>query len=481
MIENEGFIFLLNYLLGLTLKYNCKDFKPMVSISEIIKAFKRCYNSFEICSVIYDDGKSWHNVLTSFYLSKDIIENTKENIVFDGDNIKIVIIQMSHSCLQKHLEDLKKGQIYIKGLQVQFENPFDYDTLKIREDTYAHYRQTEGSRTFIFERNFNVFNNNNLIKKHLDLNTEVIKLGFIDIFDFISHYAGIRSYSPSYSHDFLMIIPVFFSINSTKVENGELNIDLGYSNEFNDLQINVIGYKEDNITKIFRENKEIKDNRKINFSVQSVLPDSKLDIYLFSRSLPELQVKETIYVPINQPLLPFTQTYNQFHKLEELELILTKPETLDSKARSSLYEKAVCDLFSLCGLSAIHLKDHEILQLKNKTKIGSADILAYDGSENLFVIDCDIMVPDPKKMVNLIYLCRYLSSVTTVNEIKNIIPIIISPSAPTTDDTDVLVIDGGMIHQLFKGIHYKSKYELVSMITKLYFLHQAKHIGIHFR
>jgi len=442
----------------------------MVSISDIIKAFKECYNSFEISSIIHFNGMSWRNVLTSFYLSNEVLEKPQENVVFNGDNIKIFKMRLNISDLFNYLEGLKIGQIPLCELLVYFDKSFDYDSLKIIEDEYNRYRRTEGARTFVFERGYNVFNNDNLLFGHLEqINADVIKLGFIDAFDFISYHTGIRSYSTSYSRDFLMIIPIFFTINSVKVENGILNINLIYDNEFRDLQINAIGYAKDNITRIFRENREVNAEKNVHFPVENMLPDLKLEIYLFSRRLPELQIKETIWVPINQPLLPFTQTYNQFHKLEDLENILIKPETLDSKSRSDLYEKAVCDLFSLCGLSTIHLKDHEVLRLENKHEIGSADILAYDGLANLFVIDCDTLVPDPKKMGNLIHLCRYLRSVPKVNEVKNIIPIIVSPNPPSSNDTDVLVLAGNMIQQLFKGIHYKSKKELVAIITELYF------------
>jgi hypothetical protein len=170
-----------------------------------------------------------------------------------------------------------------------------------------------------------------------------------------------------------MTIPIFFSINSAKIENGILNIDLLYDNEFRDLQINVIGYS-DFRTKIFREYKEVYEKKNMNFNLINVLPESKIEIFLFSLRLPELQIEESVYMPLIQPLLPFTQTYNQFHKLEELKKILTKPETLDSKHRSDLFEKAVCDLLSLCGLSTIHLGDHEVRARAQRSREIEQDI-----------------------------------------------------------------------------------------------------------
>jgi len=266
-----------------------------------------------------------------------------------------------------------------------------------------------------------------------------------------------------------MIIPVYFSIDSIKVENGILKIELLYDDNFKDLQINIIGYSSDYRTKLYREKLEVEDQRKIGIPLRNLYPNCRLEVYLLSRSLPELQIKETIFVPIDQPLIPFTQTYNQFHKLVELERILTSPETLDSRNRSEQYEKAVCDLFSLCGLSTIHLDEHEILQLENKTQIGSADILAYDGIEHLFVIDCDIMVPDIKKMENLKYLCRYLEKIPEIGKVQYVIPVIVSPNPSSSSDTGVLVLAGEMIRRLFKAIHYQNKGEIVSMITSAYF------------
>ena len=440
----------------------------MVSISEIIKAFKTCYNSFEINTVIHYDGDIWQNVLTSFLLSKTALDDPQEKVVYNGINIKILKIRLNISELNKYLEGFKKGKIYFHGFEVQVAEPFDYDELTIREDRYAHFRQTEGAKTFVFQRHFNVFNNYKFLTDHLNqINGEVIKLGFIDAFDFISSHVGDRQYASGSSHDFLMLIPIFFSINSVKVESRVLNVDLLYDKEFRDLQINIVGYA-DNRKILFRENKKGGDTKKVVFNLENVLPDSKIEIRLFSRSLPELQLEDTVYMPISQPLLPLTQVYNKFHKLENLEKILTKPEILDSKRRSDLFEKGVSDLFSLCGLSTIHLGEHEILQLDNKTEIGSADILAYDGSEILLVIDCDILYPDPKKMENLIHLCRYLESLPKVKELNYVIPIIVSPSPSSLSNLDVLVIDGKIIQQLIKGIYYKSKEDLVSVITDLY-------------
>ena len=136
-------------------------------------------------------------------------------------------------------------------------------------------------------------------------------------------------------------------------------------------------------------------------------------------------------------------------------VILTSPETLDSRHRSDIFEKGVCDLLSLCGFSTIHLGKHEKLILENKTEIGSADILAYDGEDTLLVIDCDIKFPDPKKMENLIHLCRYIESIPKVNEVKNVIPIIVSPSPTSLKNAGVLIIDGALIQRLFKGIYFR--------------------------
>ena len=72
-------------------------------------------------------------------------------------------------------------------------------------------------------------------------------------------------------------------------------------------------------------------------------------------------------------------------------------------------------------------------------------------------------------MENLIYLCRYLKSMPKVNEVKNVIPIIVSPNPPSLNNLEVLVIDGAIIQRIIKGIYYKSKKELVSIITERYF------------
>jgi len=454
----------------------------MVSISEILKTFQICYESFEICSVFHNDGSIWRNVITTFYVRKEALEAPQETMVFDGENIKIIKSRLNISQIVHYLEGLKKGRIFFLGLEVQFENPFDYDKLKIREDEYAHYRQIKNARIFVFPRQYNVFNNNKLLSDHLEqIKGKVIKLGFKDAYDYISYQTGIRLYSTSFSTDFLLIIPILFSITAAKVENGILDVHLFFDDLHDDLQINVIGYSEDYRTKIFRENVVVEGKKKVSFNVDNVLPDSRFEIFLFSKSLPELQIMETVFVPISQPLLPLTQSYDQFHRLEELEVILARPETLDSRHRSDIFEKGVCDLFSLCGLSTIHLGEHEKLILDNKTEIGSADILAYDGDETLFVIDCDIKFPDPKKMENLIHLCRYLESLPKVKEVKNVIPIIVSPSPTSLTNSDVFIIDRALIQRLFKGIYYKSKKELVSMITEQYFQHQIANQRIMWR
>lgn len=441
----------------------------MVSISELIKVFQKCYNSIEITSVIYTHENTWHNVLTTLYLSQDTMKSPQENVIFNGKNIKILKKYSELSNIYQFFEDLKAGKVTLHGFKIQYENPFDSDALKIQLDWHKNAQETKNAETFFIQRNYNVFNNNTLIDDIVKINPDVIKLGFSDAFDFISYQTGIRKYNARDSFDYRVIIPVFFKINSVEVKDNILKVDLSYTDCFSDLQINVIGYTDDYRNIIFRDKIEVHDKKYVEFTLKNMYPDSRLEVYLFSRSLPEVQLKETIFVPISKPLIPFTQTYHQFHKLDELENLLLKPEILDNKKRSELFERAVCDLLSLCGLSVIHLVDNEILRLDNKTEIGSADILAYDGLDHLFVIDCDILLPDQKKMGNLNHLCRYLRNLNDINEVKHIIPTIVSPNPPVNFNSGVLVIEGAMIKRLFKALHYKNKEDIVSMITEAYF------------
>jgi hypothetical protein len=440
----------------------------MVSISDIIKAIGPCYNSVDITSIFYEKEDTWNNILTTFYISNE--DSTPlDKMIFDGSKIKIVKIQTDLSKLHSYLEALKTGQVYFHGLQVDYENPFDPDSLEVREDWHNNLRQTENAVIYVANRNFNVFNNNPELKQYLDqINPKVIIAGFDNAYDFIAHHAGVRHFSHSNNYDVQIIIPVYFTLDSNIIENRILTTNLSYDPSFNDLQINAIGESGDSRHKIFRNTVEVRDQKMVQIPLTNMPPGSKLKIQLFSQRVPELQIEETIYVPIDQPLLPLSQTYNQFFKLTELENILTNPETLDSRKRSDLFEKAVCDLFSLCGMSTILLGEHEILQLENKTQVGSADILAYDGLEYLFVIDCDIMVPDVKKSSNLVHLCRYLGDIPGIDKVDHIIPVIVSPNSSSNIDSSVLLIDGGMIQRLFKGIHYKTKKELRSILSDAY-------------
>ena len=45
-------------------------------------------------------------------------------------------------------------------------------------------------------------------------------------------------------------------------------------------------------------------------------------------------------------------------------------------------------------------------------------------------------------------------------------PIIVSPNPTSLDNSEVLIIDGEIIQRIIKGIYYKSKKELVSIITE---------------
>ena len=440
----------------------------MVSISKLIKSFKKCYNSFEVCSVFFENEGTWHNIITTLYLSKKDSVTPINDVLFDGEKIKILKTHTNMTTFSSYLTGLETGRINVQGFLIHF-NPVDYDYRDTRHDEYHNFRETENAETFELSRGFDVFNDNSNLRDYLDqLNPDVIKLGFRDVFDFISHYTGIKKYSRSYNYDLHIIVPVYFSLGEMFIENNIFYANVTFDPKFKDLQINVIGISENNRNTRFRGHIIVGCQQTVQIPLTNMPPDSKLQVSLFSRSLPELQIQETVYVPITKPLLPFSQTYDQFFKLDELETIVTKPQTLDSNKRSDLYEKAVCDLFSLCGLSTVLLGENEILRLENKTQIGSADILAYDGQEHLLVIDCDIMVPDIKKANNLVHLCKYLGDLPGIRDIKYIIPVIVSPNYSNNIDSEVLQLSESLIMKIFEGIHFKNTNDLVSMITEPY-------------
>ena len=112
--------------------------------------------------------------------------------------------------------------------------------------------------------------------------------------------------------------------------------------------------------------------------------------------------------------------------MEDLEKQLKNPEPIGRLDKSGIFERAVYWLLTLSGYNAIKLDEREFLYGKNRKRLNSIDILAFNPREaQILLIGCTTGVPDNKKIARIkISYDKILKQYPTFNE--KTIPIYIS-------------------------------------------------------
>jgi len=165
-------------------------------------------------------------------------------------------------------------------------------------------------------------------------------------------------------------------------------------------------------------------------------------------------------VPLRNPVEPFYNTLTAFCPVDKFREMLLKPENFKN-APEKMFENAVAWLLSLAGFQTIYLganskatkTNFDKLSKFDKYHVGSADIIAYEDSKRLLLIDCDLSGLDEKKIRKLNELTDHFKSSCEYEELK-FVPIIFTPKYLTENmkKKPVCAIDGYIIESILEDL-----------------------------
>jgi hypothetical protein len=435
----------------------------MEQISSVIEAYQTCYNSIELITLAFKKDDVWFNIISVLYCLDEVINDYKEILLYDKHNIKLVKQKIMFKEINNIFENFKNGYIKTSEFKIRLREAFDPDGCTINNFSSKEIREMNDAEIFYVSRS---------MQKERDIleimTDDSIRMGYKNSYEYISEKIGIKNFNENNSNDIYIILPIYIKIKTKEIKNKKLILNISHNKNINDIQINIESYRNDYYNKvIYRDNNILELNNEVIFDLNNIQPSDRINMYIFSQKIPRLQILDHIDVPIEKPLIPLSIVFNQFYSLEEFEKTLLGPEKLKRKNISGLFEKAVYYLFSLCGFSVIHLgKEHEKIVLKSKTEIGSADIIAYDGSGNILLIDCTINNPDIKKMSNLNRIKGYFDDFPELDNIVNIISVIVTPVKYEKYENEygIIIIDKMRISELLNMIYFKDKKDIIDKI-----------------
>lgn len=424
----------------------------------MVSAFSEYYKSIEVTIVALKTEKIIQNIISSVVFKEKEIPQEEMNILFEDAELLIIkeYITIEHS--NELFEKFKRGVYNVKKYSIRI-NPFDPDKLTVVRFLGNRFIQRPDGVIFGTERRESLTHLPEVWDILTKKNGEALLRGYRDIYDLIGDFTGLIDYKGNPGYDIKCILPIGIRITHFNVINKKIQMKILKNPVLDKMQINIrVSRDEFRRIPFFRkiipiETKQKKVKKEC--LISNLLPNDFIDVYLISQSLPELIIEEkSALAPIEEPLKPFAVTLNYFYPLGELKDKLLTPSAF--KNAGEVFEKAVAILFSLCGLSSIHLgKEHEHINLETKYQLSSSDILAYKEGEAILLIDCSTQTPDPSKLSKLTDLKQYLENDDQIKKVKYLIPVIVTPVDCTgfeTSYTEVKILDKKWILNTFEKI-----------------------------
>jgi len=197
--------------------------------------------------------------------------------------------------------------------------------------------------------------------------------------------------------------------------------------------------------------------------IKEMLPLDTLTLELIHRDS-GLRIDRTrIKAPLENVVEPFVKTLDAFCSLAKIEKMLLEPQKY-GKNPQKIFENAVTWLLSLAGFNTTHIgititksnsKQEKFDKLDlNGYHVGSADIIAYEDNERLFLIDCDINTVDPKKVEKMAELKKHFREKLKGYEKLPIVPILFTPRIfrKASPSQDVFIADQTIIKRMFEAV-----------------------------
>lgn len=444
------------------------------SLLNIIWGLGNYLKSIDVRSLAFNLKDEWINIVTSIFFSSKPIEKVRE----EHSRLKLPKMKsVKLFCFAQNIKSniFSKGHISVKHYpSFLVDARIRTDCLKLFKSSIAfhsnHLRTYGDWKIFGVEENETV-QGREKCWEHLSMNEGiVIPLGYNSIYEWINDSLKIINFSNSDKIGLIVGIPIHAKINSLKVKEDTVKVNVKSHKDVSNLFCNIIQQRFSNgwITihnspvylqkpKTFSGN-YVYYEEEVKF--QKMKPHDTVVGSLRNSNFAKLEIdRNSARAPLEKPLEPLSYAFNYFYEMKEFKNQLFNPETFKktTKRKSNpalLFEEAVSWLLSLAGLSVIKLGEQETINLPSGITY-SADILAYKENEYLYVIDCDIQHISQNKVDNLLQIVALLEPIRDERGKPEIIPMIFTPKEPTTPltiDNRVKIYNGSRIKKLYEEI-----------------------------
>jgi len=271
------------------------------------------------------------------------------------------------------------------------------------------------------------------------------------------------------------VIPSLARVNSVQFLDKEFEVTIQKPEKLRGLQLNLNLKRENRI--VWRDTREIVgeetqfDRNTEVFKVNELLPFDLVNVELIHRDSVLTLDRTYKKVPLHKAIEPFMKTFGAICPIkDEFKTMLFEPKKY-GKNPDKIFEIAISWLLSLAGFSTIYLgtdikvpkseyskktKDRkfDVIYNSSGSKVGCADIIAYEENERILLIDCDIGPFDAKKIQDLAETKKYFRE--TLKEFKKlpIVPVLFSPRdfRKSTLSIDVMIADQSVIKRIFEAV-----------------------------
>jgi hypothetical protein len=305
---------------------------------------------------------------------------------------------------------------------------------------------------------------------------EAKRKGFLDIWELLRNALGIV-YGQNDQKDFELNIPSFAHIQKAAFKDKKFEVRLNKPANVSGLQLNVtLKNTYTHPAKVlWNATKEVKGNNYF-FQPSNLVPFDIMNVELIHEESALAFDDMTVGVPLANAAEPILTTLNNFCPLVELKRMLNEPQLCGDKP-DKIFETAIAWLLSMCGFTTLHLGIE--IKMKNQTKkktdvfripdnnyqVGTADIIAYNNADKLFLIDCDLKGNDNKKVKDLLEIQKYYQGVFKEYEKLKIIPVLCTPREINDFNQEGVHLLGNyrikqMFEEIMRGNKEKARFEL---------------------
>jgi hypothetical protein len=193
------------------------------------------------------------------------------------------------------------------------------------------------------------------------------------------------------------------------------------------------------------------------FDIQELESFDLLSVELLHKDSSLTLGRDRKEAPLLRPTEPFLKTLDSFCSLSEFEKMLFQPGH-GGKRPQDVFEDAVAWLLSLAGFDVIRLKlgrnKFDELRVGEEYQEGSADIIAYEESKRILLVQCTSGPVDPVEVQRLADTKKYFRRKLIGYEKLPIVPILFSPRdfRKTSPSIDVMIADHSVIKRLFRAV-----------------------------